>query len=124
MLRPPGGCGWIIGVGLSYLCNLSTALGSSDPLFRCAQATSLACWIYFCYSCVIFCNYIIYLPSLLSLSYFVLAVPMRKCWEQQSCMNFIFYIPILNGTCCFFSAITMEIYESLVLSTKLNTNFC
>ena len=37
----------------------------------------------------------------LSLSYLILAVPMRKCCGQHSCMSSSFSIFILNGTCSF-----------------------
>ena len=40
----------------------------------------------------------LFLSSSLSLSYFILAVPMRKCLGKHSCMNFSFPIVILNDT--------------------------
>ena len=40
-------------------------------------------------------------PSSVSLSYFIIAVPMRKCLGKHSCMSSPFSIAILNGT--FFS---------------------
>ena len=39
------------------------------------------------------------LSSSVSLSYFNLAVPMRKCLGKHSCMSSPFSIVILNGTC-------------------------
>ena len=39
-----------------------------------------------------------FLPSSVSLSYFILAVPMRQCLGEQSRMNPTFSIAILNGT--------------------------
>ena len=39
--------------------------------------------------------------SSVSLSYFVLAVPMRECLGKHSCMSSQFPIAILNGTCIF-----------------------
>ena len=36
--------------------------------------------------------------SSVSLSYFILAVPMRECLGKHSCMSFPFPIAILNGT--------------------------
>ena len=39
------------------------------------------------------------LSSSVSLSYFNLAVPMRKCLGKHSCMSSTFFIVILNGTC-------------------------
>ena len=44
----------------------------------------------------------LFLPSLsVSLSYFVLAVPMRECLGKHSCMSFPCSITILNGTFLF-----------------------
>ena len=43
-----------------------------------------------------------FLPSSsVSLSYFILAVPMRKCLGKHSCMISTFPIAILNSTCFF-----------------------
>ena len=41
------------------------------------------------------------LPSPVSLSYFVLVVPIRECLGKHSCMSFSFLIAILKGTCLF-----------------------
>ena len=44
----------------------------------------------------------LFLPSsFVSLSYFVLAVPMRECLGKHSCMSSPFPIAILNGNCFF-----------------------
>ena len=43
----------------------------------------------------------LFLPSSVYLSYFILAVPMRKCLGKHSCMSSAFPIAILNGTCYF-----------------------
>ena len=40
-----------------------------------------------------------FLPSSVSLPYFILAVPMRECLRKHSCMSSAFPIVILNGTC-------------------------
>ena len=45
------------------------------------------------------------LSSSVSLSYFNLAVPMRKCLGKHSCMSSPFSISILNGTCSVRAAI-------------------
>ena len=42
-------------------------------------------------------------PSCVSLSYFILAVPMRKCLGKHSCISSPFPIAILNGTFFFHS---------------------
>ena len=42
-----------------------------------------------------------FLRSSVSLSYFILAVPMRECLRKHSCMSARFPIAILNGTCVF-----------------------
>ena len=48
------------------------------------------------------------LSSSVSLSYFILAVLMRKCSGKQSCMSSTLHIAILNGTCLFSSAKAMK----------------
>ena len=37
--------------------------------------------------------------SYVSLSYFIIAVPMRECLGKHPCMSSLFLIAILNGTC-------------------------
>ena len=45
----------------------------------------------------------LFIPSSsVSLSYFILAVPMRKCSGEHSCLSSIFHVALLNDT--FFSA--------------------
>ena len=43
----------------------------------------------------------LFLSSSLSLSYFLLAIPMRKCLGKHLCMSSSFHIVILNDTCFF-----------------------
>ena len=51
-----------------------------------------------------------FLPSSsVSLSYFVLAVPMSECLGKQSCMRSPFPIAILNGT-CFFPTVQLQVH--------------
>ena len=47
-------------------------------------------------------------PSSISLSYFILAVPMRKCMGKHSWMSSPFLITILNATFCFRSVKAMN----------------
>ena len=47
--------------------------------------------------------------SSVSLSYFILAVPMRECLGKHSCMSSPFPIVILNGTCSFLSLVQEKI---------------
>ena len=47
--------------------------------------------------------------SSVSLSYFILAVPMRECLGKHSCMSFPFPIAILNGTSSFLSLVQENI---------------
>ena len=73
----------------------------------------------------------LFLSSSLPLSYFILAVPMRKCFGKHSCMS-SFPIPILNDT-SFFPAVQLQVHnenparygrntDALVnLNTKLNS---
>ena len=42
----------------------------------------------------------LFLPSsYVTLSYFILALPMRECSGKHSCMSSSFPVAILNGTC-------------------------
>ena len=47
--------------------------------------------------------------SSVSLSYFILAVPMRECLGKHSCMSSPFPIAILNGTSSFLSLVQENI---------------
>ena len=54
----------------------------------------------------------VFLPlSSVSLSYFILAVPMRKCLGKHSCMSSPFPIAIRNGTFFFRSVKAMNIWK-------------
>ena len=44
---------------------------------------------------------LLFLPSSVSLSFFVLAVPMRECLGKLPCVSYTFPAAILNGTCFF-----------------------
>ena len=78
----------------------------------------------------------LFLSSSLSLSYFRLAVPMRKCLGKHSCMSFSFPIVILNDTSFFSDSATTKCTKgnsvrdgdtspstSNALPTKLNYSF-
>ena len=45
---------------------------------------------------------------LVSLSYFIFAVPMHECLGEHSCMSSIFPIAILNGA-CFFLTVQLQV---------------
>ena len=64
------------------------------------------------------------LPSAVSLSYFNLAVPMRKCLGKHSCMSSTFSIAILNGTCSLRVPILFcgDVPDLNQLNYKLQTN--
>ena len=47
-------------------------------------------------------------PSSVSLSYFILAIPMRKCLGKHSCTSSLFPIAILNATLFFRSVMAMN----------------
>ena len=51
--------------------------------------------------------------SFVSLSYFILAVDLRKCMEKHSCMSCLFSIAILNGTCFF---LTVQLQTHILYS--------
>ena len=48
--------------------------------------------------------------SSVSLSYFILAVPFRKCLGKHSCMSSKFDIAVLNGT-CFFPTVQLQVHD-------------
>ena len=62
---------------------------------------------------------LLFLPSLSAhLSYFILAVTIRKCLGKHSSMSFPFAIAMLNGTCfsrqCFYKCTMLVPYASLI----------
>ena len=62
----------------------------------------------------------LFLPSLsVSLSYFVLAVPMRECLGKHSCMSSPYPIAILNGTFLFARRNSLS---AEALSVKIKSN--
>ena len=76
---------WLLWWGSASKCY---SLGRRDFFFR-------AC-------CTSFHTHSLFLPPLsVSLSYFILAVPMPECLGKHSCMSFTFPIAILNGNCFF-----------------------
>ena len=63
----------------------------------------------------------LFLPSSsVSLSYFVLAVPMHKCLEKHSCMSSPCPIAILNGTFLFFARRNSLSAEASSIKIKSN----
>ena len=61
--------------------------------------------------------------SSVSLSYFYLAVPLRKCSGEHSCMSSQFSLAILNGSCSLPSTITVKTFWTwraikLIVKTK------
>ena len=105
---------------LSSLGNSSTASRSSAHGGTVSPNYSYAIGSQFfrarCTSFHIHSSYI--LP--LCLSYFILAVPMRKCSGKHSCMSSTFPIAILNGP-LFFRQAKLSLWPKLRLS-KLNYN--
>ena len=53
----------------------------------------------------------LFLSSSLSLSYFILAVPIRKCLGKHSCMSSSFPIFILNDT-SFFPTVQLQVHNA------------
>ena len=82
---------------LSPLGNSSTGSGSSDPYL--ARATVRPSGHHFFLSAVHICTLILSPSSSISMSYFILAVPLCKCLGNHSCMSSTFPVAILNGTC-------------------------
>ena len=52
----------------------------------------------------------LFLTSSVTLSYFILAVPMHDCLGKHSCLNSSFPIAILNGT-CFFPIVQLHVHN-------------
>ena len=52
----------------------------------------------------------LFLPSYVSLSYFILAVPMLECLLKHPCTSSTFPIGILNGT-CFFPTVQLQVHK-------------
>ena len=64
----------------------------------------------------------LFLPSSsVSLSYFVLAVPMRECLGKHLCMSSQFPIAILIGA-CFFPTVQLQVHN--VYSERKTRNSC
>ena len=60
----------------------------------------------------------LFLPSLsVSLSYFILAVPMCECLGKHVCMSSPFPIAILNGI-CFFPTVQVQMHNQCVFGPK------
>ena len=55
-----------------------------------------------------FYTHVFFQPSSVSLSYFILAVPMRECLGNHSCMSSLFPVAIPNGT-SFFSTVQLHV---------------
>ena len=78
---------------LFYLNNLSTVLGRRATPEDCRHDLySQAVGTYFFDTCLFKSS------SSVSLSYFILAVPMRECLGKHVCMSSPYPIAILNGT--------------------------
>ena len=62
------------------------------------------------------------LSSSVSLSYFVLAVPMRECLGKHSCMSSLCPIAILNGTFLFSLGEIVSLVRSFVYQNQIKLN--
>ena len=51
------------------------------------------------------------LPSSVSISYFILAVPMHQCSGKHSCKSSTFPIAVLNDTCFFHSTVPLQVHN-------------
>ena len=64
----------------------------------------------------------LFLPSSsVTLSYFIIAVPMCGCLGEHSCTSSLFTIAILNGT-CFFPLVQLQVHN--VYSERKTRNTC
>ena len=86
---------------LSSLGNSSITSGLPTPGGLCARATVRPSFlVFFRACCTYFFSYSLFSSYLLpvSLSCFILAVPLCKCLGKHSCMSFTFPVAILNST--------------------------
>ena len=91
----PRGSGLTVGVCL--LC--STVSRSSNPEGTKAQATAwLSGYLFSFVLCHLIIFTLLFIPSSVSMSYFILAVPMQKHLGKHLCMCSTFHIAIMNGT--------------------------
>ena len=63
----------------------------------------------------------LFLPSSVSLSYFILAVPMLECLGKYSSMRSTFPLAILNGT-CFFPTVQLQVH--ILYPERKSRNTC
>ena len=76
--------------------------------------------IFFCAHFAFFHTHVSLLTSFIwFLSYFILAVPMRKCLGKCLCMNSLFPIAILNGTFFFCSVKAMNNWKQSAINQIL-----
>ena len=107
---------------LSSLSDSSTASGSSDhgggdgigPIYINSVGTS-----FFLASCTFIFTLLFLMFSSIYLSYFILALPMRKCSGKHFCMSFTFPMAMLNAPLLFREE--SFLWPNLRLS-KLNNN--
>ena len=62
-------------------------------------------------------------PSFVFLSYFILAVPMRKCLGKHLLMSSLFHLAILNGTFFFRSVKAMTNWKRGATKQIILTNY-
>ena len=96
ILLPPGGSGWIIGIG--WLGSSSTASGCSDSERTVGPKSNLGHRDFFFFASCNSASSILtplFLPSPVFSSYFILAVPMHECLGKHSCKSSTFHI-----ACC------------------------
>ena len=110
-----------MGQWMDYRCRLVRkfihCFGAQRPLGKIGLSYSLGLWD-FIFSCPLYCFPCSCISSyLLFLSYFIRAVPIRKCLGKHSCMSSSFLIVILNLTCFF---LTLQLEVHIVYSERKN----
>ena len=93
------------------------------PLINIGLSYSLGLWDFIFYVPALLLSMLTHLilSSSLSLSYFILAVPMRKCLGKHSCMSSSFPIVILKDS-CFFPTVQLPLH--IVYSGRKTRNSC
>ena len=112
---------------LNSFGNFSTASGVATPLGTVCQSYNIAVEtsFFFLSSCTSFHIQSFYLPYFLCFfwSYFILPIPMRKCFGKHPCTSSAFPIAILDGTLFFRSVKAMKIFNRSAIKLVLLYQF-
>ena len=107
---------------LNSFGNFSTASGVATPLGTVCPSYNIAVETsFFFFPAVLLSIFSLFIfPTFsVSLSYFILPIPMRKCFGKHSCTSSAFPITILDGTLFFRSVKAMKIFNRSAIKLVL-----